>query len=119
MYGLSQDYWHPRHLMEIARGVGTPLQLDKATKEREFGYYARILVDVDLANELPSSLIVKREAHCFPIEIVYENMCTHCGMVEHMVDRCRQLQGDPNPRHYDKPISKPKVRQEYRVKKRF
>ncbi|XP_050376340.1 uncharacterized protein LOC126793761 [Argentina anserina] len=92
MYGLSQDYWHPRHLMEIARGVGTPLQLDKATKEREFGYYARVLVDVDLANELPSSLMVKREAHCFPIEIVYENMCTYCGMVGHMADRCRQLQ---------------------------
>ncbi|XP_062013958.1 uncharacterized protein LOC133730367 [Rosa rugosa] len=45
-YGLSQDYWHPQHLMEIARGVGTPLQLDRATKEREFGYFARVLVDV-------------------------------------------------------------------------
>jgi hypothetical protein len=27
-YGLSQDYWHPRHLMEIARCVGMPIQLD-------------------------------------------------------------------------------------------
>ncbi|XP_050379729.1 uncharacterized protein LOC126797093 [Argentina anserina] len=118
MYGLSQDYWHPQHLMDIARGVGTPLQLDKATKECEFGYYARMLVDVDLANELPSSLMVEREAHCFPIEIVYENICTHCGMVGHMADRCRQLQGDPKPRHSEKPILKPKVRQEYRVKEK-
>ncbi|KAL6194865.1 hypothetical protein ACLB2K_035940 [Fragaria x ananassa] len=37
--------------MEIARGVGTPLQLDKATKEREFGFFARVLVDVDLAGD--------------------------------------------------------------------
>ncbi|XP_050378170.1 uncharacterized protein LOC126795363 [Argentina anserina] len=82
MYGLSQDYWHSRHLMEIARGVGTPLQLDKATKEREFGYNACMLLDVDLANELPSSLMVEREEYCFPIEIVYENMCTHCVIAQ-------------------------------------
>lgn len=74
LYGLSQDYWHPQHLMEIARGVGTPLQLDKATKEREFGYFARVLVDVDLAGNLPSSLMVERETHCFPIDVVYENV---------------------------------------------
>ncbi|XP_024156197.1 uncharacterized protein LOC112164201 [Rosa chinensis] len=90
-YGLSQDYWHPQHLMEIAHGVGTPLQLDRATKEREFGYYARILVDVDLARELPSSLMIERENHCFPIEVVYENLCTHCGLVGHTADRCKQL----------------------------
>ncbi|KAL6212154.1 hypothetical protein ACLB2K_017375 [Fragaria x ananassa] len=90
-YGLSQDYWHPQHLMEIAHGVGTPLQLDKATKEREFGYYARVLVDVDLARDLPSSLMIERENHCFPIEVIYENLCSHCGLVGHSADRCKQL----------------------------
>ncbi|XP_062017271.1 uncharacterized protein LOC133733635 [Rosa rugosa] len=76
--------------MEIAHGVGTPLQLDRATKELEFGYYARVLVDVDLARELPSSLMIERENHCFPIEVVYENLCTHCGLVGHTADRLRQ-----------------------------
>lgn len=33
MYGLSQEYWDPRTLMEIACGIGTPLQLDRATRE--------------------------------------------------------------------------------------
>ncbi|XP_062010594.1 uncharacterized protein LOC133726979 [Rosa rugosa] len=119
LYGLSQDYWHPQHLMEIARGVGTPLQLDRATKEREFGYYARVLVDVDLASELPTSVMVERESLCFPIEIIYENKCTHCGIVGHMVDRCRRLHGDnPKPRNVGKPstVSSTVVRQEYRVK---
>ncbi|KAM1171914.1 hypothetical protein ACFXTH_022219 [Malus domestica] len=94
IYGLSQDYWHPRHLLEIARGVGTPLQLDKATKERQFGYYARALVDVDLAVDLPSSIMVEREGHSFPIDIVYEKLpdkCNHCGILGHTVDRCRHL----------------------------
>ncbi|XP_062014371.1 uncharacterized protein LOC133730879 [Rosa rugosa] len=93
LYGLSQDYWHQQHLMEISRGVGTPLHIDKATKERQFVYFARVLVDVDLAGELPSSLMVERETHCFPIEIVYENLCTHCGMVGHMADHCKHLKG--------------------------
>ncbi|KAM2866225.1 hypothetical protein COP2_022299 [Malus domestica] len=94
IYGLSQDYWHPRHLLEIARGVGTPLQLDKATKERQFGYYARALVDVDLAVDLPSSIMVEREGHSFPIDIVYEKLpdkCNHCGILGHTIDRCRHL----------------------------
>ncbi|MCI15801.1 defensin-like protein, partial [Trifolium medium] len=43
-----QEYWRPRTLFEIAGGVGTPLTLDAATKNRSFGHYARILVDVDL-----------------------------------------------------------------------
>ncbi|KAM7527011.1 hypothetical protein LguiB_030421 [Lonicera macranthoides] len=27
----GQEYWHPRLILEIAKGIGTPLQLDKAT----------------------------------------------------------------------------------------
>ena len=57
--GLSQDYWHPRILMEIASEIGTPLQIDKATKDRQFGYYARILVDIDLSKDHPTSLMVE------------------------------------------------------------
>ncbi|KAM1823097.1 hypothetical protein ACFX14_025043 [Malus domestica] len=51
---LNQEYWHPRHLMEIARGVGTPLQLDSATRERQY-------------DDLPTSLMVERESHGFPM----------------------------------------------------
>ncbi|KAL6206463.1 hypothetical protein ACLB2K_023711 [Fragaria x ananassa] len=119
LYGLSQDYWHPQHLMEIARGVGTPLQLDRATIEREFGYYARVLVDVDVASDLPSSLMVERETHCFPIEVVYENMCTRCRIVGHTSNRCRQLNSDKEPRNIgEKLLIAPQnvSRQEYRVK---
>ncbi|TQD72519.1 hypothetical protein C1H46_041926 [Malus baccata] len=94
IFGLSQEYWHPRHLMEIARGVGTPLQLDSATRERQYGYYARILVDVNLAGDLPTSLMVERESHGFPVEVVYENLppkCSHCGLIGHLANSCRQL----------------------------
>ncbi|KAL6178033.1 hypothetical protein ACLB2K_049553 [Fragaria x ananassa] len=113
-YGLSQDYWHQQHLMEIARGVGTPLQIDKSTKERQFGYFARVLVDVDLAGDLPPSLMVERESHCFSIDIVYENMCTHCGKAGHMADHCRHLKPVQEKKLVEK--SSRIVRQEYRPK---
>ncbi|XP_024177848.1 uncharacterized protein LOC112183741 [Rosa chinensis] len=55
--GLSQEYWHQQHILEIARGVGTPLQLDAATKKQRYGYYARVLVDVDMLGALPTSIM--------------------------------------------------------------
>ena len=76
--------------MEIARGVGTPLQLDRATKERQFGYYARILVDINLASDLPSSLMVEHENFCFPVDICYEKLpdkCSNCGFIGHYVNQ--------------------------------
>ncbi|XP_024195688.1 uncharacterized protein LOC112198815 [Rosa chinensis] len=117
--GLSQDYWHPHLLMEIARGVGTPLQLDRATKERQFGYYARVLVDVDLATDLPSSIMVERENFCFPVEIWYENLpdkCSNCGVIGHSVGRCRHLQKqEPKTRSQHDKNNQKVVRQEYRA----
>ncbi|KAL6139640.1 hypothetical protein ACLB2K_057942 [Fragaria x ananassa] len=82
---------------------------------------SRLLVDVDLARDLPSSLMIERETHCFPIEVVYENLCAHCGLVGHTVDRCKQLNGkDHRPSKQPEKVSKPSttvVRQEYRVKR--
>ena len=67
MYGLSQEYWDPRTLMEIACGVGTLLQLDRATCDGLFGHYARVLFEVDLS-DIPSSILVQCEGHNFQLE---------------------------------------------------
>ncbi|XP_024155788.1 uncharacterized protein LOC112163749 [Rosa chinensis] len=89
--GLSQEYWHPQRLLEIGRGVGTPFQLDKANKEQAFGYFARILVDVDLSEDLPSSLMVEREGHEFPVELIFESLCSHRGALGHNASTCHSL----------------------------
>ncbi|KAK1558703.1 hypothetical protein Q3G72_005605 [Acer saccharum] len=57
--GLCWEYLHPHLLSENAKGVGTPLHLDKATRDRTYRYYARILVDLDLSNDLPKSIMVE------------------------------------------------------------
>jgi len=41
---LPQEYWRERTLKEIANAVGTPIDIDGPTRNRNFGHYARILV---------------------------------------------------------------------------
>ncbi|XP_024190658.1 uncharacterized protein LOC112194672 [Rosa chinensis] len=116
--GLSQEYWHHHHILEIAHRVGTPLQLDAATKEQRFGYYARVLVDVDLLGTLPNSITVERDNHCFPVGIEYENLppqCNHCGLIGHERRVCQHFRPTGNP--IKKTVHQRKeVRHEYRVK---
>ncbi|XP_024171401.1 uncharacterized protein LOC112177335 [Rosa chinensis] len=102
--------------MEIASGVGTPLQLDAATKEQRFGYYARVLVDVNLLGTLPTSIMVERENLCFPVGIEYENLpplCTHYGLIGHEMKNCRQLKSK------EVRAKQTKFHQEYRVKNKL
>ena len=56
---MCWEYLHPHLLFEIAKGVGTPLHLDKATRDHTYGFYARILVDLDLSIDLPKSIMVE------------------------------------------------------------
>ena len=35
IYNLSLEYWRPRAIFSIARGIGTPLSLDDLTMKKE------------------------------------------------------------------------------------
>jgi hypothetical protein len=65
IYGLAQEYWHPKILFAIASSVGTPICTDQLTNkprfEREFGHFARVLVDMDLKKEPLYRVLVGRE----------------------------------------------------------
>lgn len=72
--GLPQEYWRPKILFSIARGIGIPLSLDDATINRSLGYYARVLVDIDLSNQLQDQILVEREGFPFLVQIEYEKL---------------------------------------------
>ncbi|XP_045802493.1 uncharacterized protein LOC123896099 [Trifolium pratense] len=94
IYGLPQEYWMPTTLFSIASGIGTPLSLDEATKQRTMGHFARILVDVNLAEELHYQILVEREGYAFFVDIDYENLpyfCEHCCCIGHSIDKCRNV----------------------------
>jgi hypothetical protein len=94
IYGLSQEYWMPTTLFAIASGLGTPLSLDTATQQRTYGHFARVLVDINLA------------------DVDYENLpyfCEHCCCVGHSISQCRKVQvkAHGQKQHVEKVPKKP------------
>lgn len=53
IFELPQEYWRPKILFSIAGGLGTPISLDEATRKKDLGHFACVLVDVDLVNHQP------------------------------------------------------------------
>ncbi|KAK3199355.1 hypothetical protein Dsin_022770 [Dipteronia sinensis] len=87
-YDLSWEYWHPKIIFDLARGIGVPLRLDKATIDGDFRHYARVLVDVDMSALLPSSVLLERDDfHSSFISVEYENLpsfCSICSSIGHL-----------------------------------
>jgi hypothetical protein len=97
IYGLSQEYWRKNILFAIASSVGTPICTDniscKPLMERSFGHFARVLVDLDLSDQLRDGVMVQRKGYAFYVDFEYENLpdfCTYCKSVGHYVDICRR-----------------------------
>jgi hypothetical protein len=91
---LPQEYWRHRTLFEIARAIGTPLSLDEATKNRMFGHYARILVDIDLSRRIFDEIVVERDGYVFKLAMIYKRLpdfCGHCSMIGHDITTCKWL----------------------------
>ena len=48
IHSLPIEYWRSQILFLQWQGIEIPLALDEATSSNKFGYYARILVDLDV-----------------------------------------------------------------------
>jgi len=91
---LPQEYWWERTLKEIASTVGTPIDIDGPTRNRTFGHYARMLVDIDLSKRAYDEILVERDGFAFKVEVQYERrplFCHHCYSIGHNVTTCRWL----------------------------
>ncbi|KAF3433647.1 hypothetical protein FNV43_RR24750 [Rhamnella rubrinervis] len=54
-YNLSWEFWHPHILTDLAKGIGIPLKFDHSTIAGNYGYYSRVLIDVDLTGFIPEN----------------------------------------------------------------
>ncbi|MCI12536.1 hypothetical protein A2U01_0033641, partial [Trifolium medium] len=98
IYGLSQEYWRPKIVFAIASSIGTPICTDTFTSkpmlDRSFGHYVRVLVDLNLFQELRNRVLVERVGYAFFVDIEYENLpdvCTNCKIIGHHVGNCKRL----------------------------
>lgn len=54
--GLDVQYWSVKGLSKIASKIGTPMYADRCTAAKERISYVRILVEVDLVEDLPHTI---------------------------------------------------------------
>ncbi|XP_058741926.1 uncharacterized protein LOC131614346 [Vicia villosa] len=111
IHGLAQEYWRPKIVFAIASSVGIPLCTDSASNkccfERPFGHYVRVLVDLDLSQELRYKVLVERKGYAFFVELEYENLpdyCSFCCQVGHGLEKCnrRNVEGNPDKKNNKK-----------------
>ncbi|XP_057811599.1 uncharacterized protein LOC131025830 [Salvia miltiorrhiza] len=58
--------------MGIARYVGHPLRVDGTSAKRDFGQFARILIEIDMSKPLPNTLLVDGDDVAFHVEFTYK-----------------------------------------------
>ncbi|KAK3198787.1 hypothetical protein Dsin_022202 [Dipteronia sinensis] len=96
--------------LEVSRGIGVPLPLDRATMEGDFRHFARVMVDIDLSIVPTSSLLLERDdSHSSFISVEYENLLAFCSTgssIGHFPNSCHwNKSGKGIPISFSKPDS--------------
>ncbi|XP_042511673.1 uncharacterized protein LOC122086773 [Macadamia integrifolia] len=94
------EYWHENVLLSIAKAVGRPVALDRRTREGLLGYFAKVLVEIDISesavriDEVQVERLELGTAKVFGFrqKVVYEDnveRCGYCRRLGHQVSFCR------------------------------
>ncbi|KAF6150995.1 hypothetical protein GIB67_016473, partial [Kingdonia uniflora] len=92
--GLGVEFWEVDTLMALARTLGTPIQIDHSSVMMDFGYFAKVLVNIDLADPIPSKIMMEVEGGDFwqRIELgATLKFCSHCKIIGHTFAECRVI----------------------------
>ena len=96
---LPIEYWHPHILFTIANGIGVPISIHNATLGKAFGFYAKVLVEVDLSSPLPTNILIERNNFSFVLNLSYEHtplFCKFCGIFGHNFVSCKYILKTPS-----------------------
>ncbi|XP_026378686.1 uncharacterized protein LOC113273136 [Papaver somniferum] len=92
--GFGIEYWKEKMLMSMGDAIGRAIKVDDTTLKREVGYYASVLVEVDLARTVPHQIVVNSKYGSFEQEVQIPKLpkfCSHCKVVGHLVTECKVL----------------------------
>ncbi|XP_026398867.1 uncharacterized protein LOC113294704 [Papaver somniferum] len=90
--GLSIEYWKESILLQMGNKIGRAIKVNETTLKRQSGYYASVLVEVDLVNYIPSKIMVESKYGKFEQCIQIPKLpkyCIHCKNIGHYVAECR------------------------------
>ncbi|XP_026398864.1 uncharacterized protein LOC113294701 [Papaver somniferum] len=78
--------------MDLGERFGRAIKVDETTLKREVGYYASVLVEVDLSIYIPNQFLLKTKYGSFSQEVQIPQtpkFCNHYKVVGHLVTECR------------------------------
>ncbi|XP_062118466.1 uncharacterized protein LOC133832098 [Humulus lupulus] len=80
LLGLGLQYWGVNCLSALVITIGTPIMVDKVTKARTMIKFARILVDMEIAEHLPMHIhYLNERGQIMEQPIEYEWLATKCS----------------------------------------
>ncbi|XP_026416550.1 uncharacterized protein LOC113311985 [Papaver somniferum] len=90
---LPREFWDEETLFRMARGLGKDVVVDPRTLRYEYGYFAAVLIGIDLSQPL-GNIIVDGEESAEGFYADYEiinqpSFCEHCKSVGHVQVECR------------------------------
>ncbi|XP_026383741.1 uncharacterized protein LOC113279254 [Papaver somniferum] len=93
--GLSLEYWDEETLFTISRAIGVPIKVDAATLQYQSGYYAKVLIEIDLAKTIPKKLWIITKFGAFSQGVTLTKLpkfCIKCKILGHLTTECRASQ---------------------------
>ncbi|XP_062085939.1 uncharacterized protein LOC133792048 [Humulus lupulus] len=90
---LGLQYWGVKGLSALFSTIGKTIMIDKITKERSMIKFARVLVDMEIAENLPQYInYLNERGHVMEQPIEYEGLptkCSNCKKLGHTVASCK------------------------------
>lgn len=91
---LNVKYWGEKCLIKLVNHIGKPVKLDQATQKKERIMFARIMVEVNVNQQLPETLVFVNEdgKEVMRQDIQYEwrpTVCQNCKKMGHMTQEYR------------------------------
>ncbi|XP_026451823.1 uncharacterized protein LOC113352188 [Papaver somniferum] len=90
--GLSLEYWDEKTLFTISRAIGNPVKVDATALNYQSGFYAKVLIEVDIAKQIPNKLWIITRYRAFSQGIILTNLpkfFSKCKIVGHLPSECR------------------------------
>ncbi|XP_026435833.1 uncharacterized protein LOC113333623 [Papaver somniferum] len=100
-------------MLQLGSKIGRAVKVDETTLKQEIGYYASVLVEVDLEKFIPSKVIIESKYGKIeqPIQIAKRpKFCYHCKIIGHLVAECRVKRSDSHTKETSQevPVEIPK-----------
>lgn len=85
--------WTNPNWSGLPRSIRTDFDFKFNFKNRVFGHYAQILVDVNLSAKLHNKILVERDEFAFYVGVEYERLpsfCSYCQVIGHSSQDCKK-----------------------------